>query len=408
MTIHLELPSMDAVQMRAAGRDLLSLALMDARNQTLRWMTALEQVLASPVLKVPLHAEVNPPLWTIGRNAWFQEHWISRNVQRQRGRRADPSSTRLASIEPMADGWFDVSLVPHDARWLINLPDGLAMRQYLFDTLETTLELLGNVAEDDDALYFFRLALFHEDAQRETLAVLAQTLGLNPSAVLPRMEQSAASRDPLHFAAANWQLGSEDGGFVFDNERAAHVVALREYEIDAQPVSWAQYAEFVEDGGYDESRWWSEDGWAWLQREGRRCPRHVEQMRHGVLTRRFGLSVRVPLQQPVIHVSWHEAQAWCRWAGRRLPFEAEWEQAAMNGVSRGFRWGQVWEWTAEGFHHYPGYEAGPLETAAPLGHHKVLRGASFATSDRLRHPKVRHPLSPQRDDLFTGFRSCAI
>jgi formylglycine-generating enzyme required for sulfatase activity len=136
-------------------------------------------------------------------------------------------------------------------------------------------------------------------------------------------------------------------------------------------------------------------------------------MRQGVLQQRFGRLVRVPLAQPALHVSWHEADAWCRWAGRRLPSEAEWEAASVQGASRGFRWGDVREWAAGTLRPYPG--AGPTspgqdEEFAPGGteRRRVLRGASFATPGRLRSEKVRHAALPEEDGAFCGFRSCAI
>jgi ergothioneine biosynthesis protein EgtB len=221
---------------------------------------------------------------------------------------------------------------------------------------------------------------------------------------------TAPPRPALFFPASHVQQGSLPSGFVFDNEKWAHDVSVPEFEIDSQAVSWAQYAEFVEDGGYDDGNWWSNEGWAWLQREGRRVPRHVDQMRGGVLQQRFGRLVRVPLAQPALHVSWYEADAWCRWAGRRLPTEVEWEAAALAGASRGHRWGEVWEWTATTFRPYPGFSPDPPRERSQraFGSHKVLRGASFATPGRLRHPKYRRFEMPQRDDLFSGFRSCAV
>jgi gamma-glutamyl hercynylcysteine S-oxide synthase len=282
------------------------------------------------------------------------------------------------------------------------------VRQYLADTLETTLELLESAAEDDDALYFFRLALFREDAQLEAFAELAQTLGFD--AGLTPVIGTLASRAPLLFPAMRWMLGSPPGGFAFDNERPAHEQAVPEFEIDAQPVTWGQYCEFVEDGGYDDERHWSPEGWAWVQREGRRTPRHVEQMRQSVLMQRFGKTTRVPMSQPAMHVSWYEADAWCRWAERRLPTELEWEVAAQQGVSRGVRFGQVWEWTAGSFRPYPGFVPGPdaLYSQAAFGSHKVLRGGSFATGERMRNVKYRRFLLPQRDDAFSGFRSVSL
>jgi formylglycine-generating enzyme required for sulfatase activity len=186
-------------------------------------------------------------------------------------------------------------------------------------------------------------------------------------------------------------------------------VSVPEFDIDAQPVTWAQYGEFVEDGGYDEPRWWSGSGLAWLQREARRVPRYVDQLRQGVLQQRFGRLARVPLVQPALHVSWYEAEAWCRWAGRRLPTEVEWE-AAAHSLSRGHAWGSVWEWTGTTARPYPGFHAGPWrEQSVPhFGTDKVQRGASFATSPRIVHPKFRRFAAADADHGFCGFRSCGM
>jgi ergothioneine biosynthesis protein EgtB len=394
--------------MRAAGKELLSLALMDARNHTLRWIGAYERALDDASLRVPLLPELNPPLWELGHIGWFQEYWIARNVQRSRGDACDPTQARLASILPHADRWYDSSAVPHDTRWSLDLPDLHDTKQFLVQTLETTLDLLHATPDDDTSLYLYRLALFHEDMHGEAFAYMSQTLGLE-TGLLPALA-TTAPRDPLLFPATLWPLGSARAGFVFDNEKWRHEVSVPEFEIDSQAVTWAQYCEFVEDGGYDERPYWSDEGWAWLQREGRRTPRHVDQLRHGVLQRRNGRLMRVPLAQPVMHVSWYEAQAWCRWAGRRLPTEVEWEAAAHQGATRGFRWGDVWEWTASTFHPYPGFAADPYRDYSQpwFGTHKVLRGASFATRVRMRHPKYRNFYLPQRDDIFCGFRSCAV
>ena len=397
--------------MRHAGKGLLSLALMDARNHTLRWLAIYEEALAAKQFVVPLSAELNPPLWELGHLGWFQEWWIARNMQRQRGPTCDPTITRLASVEHHADRWYDSSTVPHDTRWQLDLPDLLATKQYLADTMDVTLELLDGSDETDDALYFYRLALFHEDMHGEAFASMAQTLDMAvPNAKeLMQSPASNAPREPLLFPATRWSLGSGPGGFVFDNEKWAHDVSVPEFEIDAQAVTWAQYSEFVEDGGYDEERFWSAAGWAWLQAGQRRTPRHVDQMRQGVLQQRFGRLVRVPMSQAAVHVSCHEAEAWCRWADRRLPTEVEWEVAAHQGASRGFRWGDVWEWTASSFRPYPGFSADPyLDYSNPwFGNHRVLRGASFATRARMRSAKYRNFYLPWRDDIFSGFRSCA-
>ncbi|MES3014884.1 MAG: SUMF1/EgtB/PvdO family nonheme iron enzyme [Pseudomonadota bacterium] len=387
-----EIANMDTAQMRHAGKELLSLALMDARNHSLRWAAAFE---ASPAGAAPL-------LWQLGRLGWFQEYWIARNVQRQRGERCDATRPKLASILPEADALFE-------SPGVAPMTDLQTIRQYLVDSLETTLELLESAAEDDDALYFYRLALLREDDCVERFAVLSQTLGFDTGLRVPLATRPV--RPPLLFPATRIALGSAPGGFVPDREKWAHEVALPEFEIDSQAITWAQYGEFVEDGGYDDRRHWAPAGWDWVQAQGRRTPRFVDQMRQGVLQQRFGKLVRVPLAQPAMHVSWFEADAWCRWAGRRLPGEAEWEAAAVQGATRGFRWGDVREWTAGTLRPYPGApsSASPGQSGnAGAPPRRVLRGASFVTRGRLQHEQARHAEAPSFDEGFCGFRSCAV
>jgi ergothioneine biosynthesis protein EgtB len=407
--------SIDSPDMRAANRDLLSLALMDARNHTLHLVGQYEQVLGESGFQVPQVAELNLPLWELGHIGWFQEWWIGRNLQRHLGAACDPAATRLASVEPRADLWWNSSLVAHSSRWALDLPGLSQIKSYLLETLESTLELLEKAPAGDDALYFYRLALFHEDMHGEALIYMAQTLGLPLGLSLP---EASGAREPLLIPAARWQMGSAGGaGFCFDNERGAHEVAVPEFEIDAQAVSWAQFVEFVDDGGYDRPEFWQAAGWQWLQEkaagEGRRGPRYVEQIggsSGAVRQTRFGTVRHMLGGQPVTHVTWWEADAWCRWAGRRLPAEVEWELAAHTAQRRGFRWGDVWEWTGTTFRAYPGFAADPYRDYSEpwFGTHKVLRGASFATRARMKNPKYRNFYKPERDDIFCGFRSCAL
>jgi gamma-glutamyl hercynylcysteine S-oxide synthase len=378
---------------------------MSARNTTLARANA---AVVSRRGGAPDGAAVDPPLWILGHAGWYQEAWIARNVQRQRGTAADPARPRLASVESMADTWYDPAAASRSERWALDLPDLDATRRYLADTLEVTLELLAHAADDDDGLYFYRRAVLHEAMQAESLVRSAQALGV--TLALPDEPAPSAVRAPLAFPATRWRLGREIGGCVLDNEKWAHEVSLPPFDIDAQPVTWSQYAEFVEDGGYDEPRWWSPEGLSWLGREGgRRTPRHVEQVRRGVLQRRFGRLVRVGGTRAAVHVTAFEAEAWCRWAGRRLPTEVEWEAAAHLGASRGFRWGEVWEWTCTTLHPYPGFAPDPDRsyTMPSIGCDRVLRGASFATPSVLRDPKLRHFAPADDDDGFHGFRSCA-
>ncbi|MCW7539151.1 selenoneine synthase SenA [Aquabacterium sp. A7-Y] len=392
--------------MRNSGRDLLSLALIDSRNCSLHRFGALEQAAGAALTAVPLPG-LDPPLWTLGHAGWYQEYWIGRNLERHLGIKADAGRPRLASIEPYADAWYDPAAVPREQRWSQPLPSSLATRSYLVETLESTLELLQHAGESDDDLYFFRLALFHEDLLSEQLACVAQAVGVDvPGLPWPR---PAAPRPAIGMPATRWRVGSEAGGFAFDNELPAHEQRLAEFEIDAQPVDWAQYIEFIEDGGYDEPAWWTPEGWSWVQASERRAPRHVEQVRHGVMARRGASLVQLAAHTPVMHLSWHEAQAWCRWAGRRLPSEAEWELAACTAAGRGFRWGEVWEWVADRFQPYPGFVAHPDRdrSRSCFGSHRVLRGGSVATRWRLKHPRLRMWALPERDEAFCGFRSCA-
>ena len=114
--------------------------------------------------------------------------------------------------------------------------------------------------------------------------------------------------------------------------------------------------------------------------------------------------------QPALHINWFEADAWCRWAGRRLPIEVEWEVAASTAARRGFAWGDVWEWTGTTFRGFDGFQSGPYQDYSQpwFGTHKVLRGASFATRARMKSVKYRNFYLPERDDMFCGFRSCAL
>ncbi|MES2635221.1 MAG: SUMF1/EgtB/PvdO family nonheme iron enzyme [Pseudomonadota bacterium] len=410
--------SIDVPGMRHAGREMLSLALMDARNHTLHLLAHFHRAELAGKLTVPLRLELEIPAWLAGNIGWLAEYWIGRNPQRGLGAACPADAVRLASIEPMADRWFSPALAPHATRWDTPLPDDETIRAYLLETLESTLELLERTPDDDDALYFFRAALFHEDMRCEQLVVLAQALGVPIQLALPVGVQS---REPLLVPAQRWALGAKPGGFVFDVEKWAHEIDVPEFEIDAQPVTWAQYAEFVDDGGYDTPEFWQTSGWEWLQREagqeGRRGPRHVEQIgaaSGAVMQMLFGKSSRMSATQSAMHVTWWEADAFARWAGRRLPTEVEWDLAAHAAGRRGFRWGDVREWTATTLRPWPGFtpdvwtQGTPFEAPAFFGRARVQRGASFAARARMKHPKARGFALPDRDDGFVGFRTCAV
>src|SRR5687767_2621051 len=225
--------SIDAPAMRNAGRELLSLALMDARNHCLHLLSHYEQAAAESKLSVPLRTEVELPQWLAGHIGWLAEYWIGRNPQRSLGAACPPDAARLASIEPMADQWFNPALATHATRWQLQLPDYQAIRAFLLDTLESTLELLDKAAEDDEGLYFFRVALFHEDIRCEQLVTMAQTLGVPLKLALPVGVQA---RDAVLVPAGRWLLGSSPGGFVFDVEKWAHEIDVPEFRSEERRV----------------------------------------------------------------------------------------------------------------------------------------------------------------------------
>ena len=242
------------VTMRHAGRELLSLALIDARNRSLRLFAAFEAAARPDALDGTPPPLQGSPLWWLGQLGWYQEHWIARNVQRHRGRRCDARGIRLASIDPRADLWWDPRLRSPVERGATDLPRAAAVRQYLADTLEVTLELLMEAPEQDETLYFYRDALFHEDRQAERLIEAAQMLDVPlPEATAPG---AWVPHQPLAVSAGHWHIGiaPEQGGYVFESERGRRLDSCPDHDIDAQPVSWQQFLEFVADGGYRQSR----------------------------------------------------------------------------------------------------------------------------------------------------------
>lgn len=379
-------------------------ALCAARERTLRLAEDVRAALG-PSQQVPYAAGLNPPLWELGHVAWFQEWWIARNPQRERGWRADPDAPRRPSLLREADRWYDSSRVAHRARWELPLPGADGTADYLRATLAATLEQLdalpGNAG--DDALYFFRLVTLHEQMHGEAAVYMAHALGI------PVREAGeppvAGARRELRVGGGVLRLGDAPAGFAFDNELGAHEVALADFAIDAEPVTWAAFLPFVEAGGYEDARWWSEDGRAWLAGLPQRGPAAVRQQGGRWEQLRHGRWHPVVEQQAALHLCAYEAQAWCRWAGRRLPSEAQWECAAF--AHPGFRWGHAWEWTASAFEPWPGFAPHPYrDYSRPwFGTRRVLRGAAPATAPALAHARYRNFFEPQRRDVFAGFRS---
>lgn len=397
-----------AFDARRGSPEVLAAALAASRADTLATFAAYAAAL--PGLAVPLRAEINPPLWELGHIGWFQEFWVARNPERARGARANPATPRL---RPGADALYDSSHVPHDSRWQLPLPDATATHAMLAAQLDETLALLRAAGDGDgggdDALYFFRLALLHEDMHHEAALYMARGLGVPIADARWQPKPLPAPPAPLAFEARRWRLGSDPReGFAFDNELPGADVALAPFSIDAQAVRWAEFLPFVEMGGYEDPRWWTGPGWRWRQAQPTKRPRYLHRDDNGWHCRLHGAWQPLRLTDAACHLTPHEAEAWCRWAGRRLPIEAEWECAASMRPED-FRWGDVWEWTASPFAPFPGFVPHPYrDYSAPwFDGRPVLRGASHCTQPRMRHPRYRNFFPAGRNDVPAGFRSCA-
>lgn len=377
----------------------LAQALEESRRRTLALMQAWCQAL--PGLRVPLQPNLNLPLWEWGHVGWFQTWWIGRNRQRALGLRCDPDHERLPPAWAGADDCFNSSTVAHARRWQLELPTLAHIQAELQRGLDETLELLDEAARTGQDLYFWQLVLAHEDMHQEAALYMAQALGL------PMPEEWAhghghchghghgvpapeCGRPRLEMPAHTLRIGHDpaDRCFAFDNEGQAHVVSLPAFEIDAVPITWGEYLAFTRETGHP-------------------LPPAVRWLDGQALVRRFASWGPLDLNAPACFLRAADAQAWCDWAGRALPTEAQWECAARTQA--GFQWGRVWEWTASTFGPYPGFVPHPYtDYSAPwFGTHRVLRGASEFTSARLLSPSYRNFFLPERGDIPAGFRTVA-
>jgi gamma-glutamyl hercynylcysteine S-oxide synthase len=389
---------------RTATPNELAGALQDAREYTLTLLDCFAAGGIDCIDKVPKRPELNPPLWELGHIAWFAEWYVLREAKS-----SETTAAQRTSLLTKGDDWFDPNTVPHRARWSLDLPSTGAVKMYCHEVLDRVLDKLGRAAIDAEALYPYRLALAYEDMRGEALTAMLQGLGGTLPPQLARVSVPSWAQGEIRFAGGTIDLGSEDTGvFVFDNEKWAHPCYVPSFTMDSTLVSNAQYAEFIDDGGYERPQFWTTAGRQWLMQHDRCSPR--DWVRDGRYWRceRFGKRMVLPLHEPVRHVSLFEAQAYCAWTGRRLPSEAEWEFAAPSGHAA-LRWGDLWEWTCTPFEPYPGFAPDAFrEYSEPwFATHQVLRGASFATRLRMRSSKFRGFCLPTRNDLFVGFRTCA-
>jgi len=413
----------------------LSDALRESREYTLATYGHLEP----RQREVPLLDIVNPPIWELAHIGFFQEFFC------RRWRPDDPAGARTPSRLPGADALFDSRVVPHDDRWRLAYPSWDEVRGYLDATLEDTLDLLARSRPGER--FAFRLALFHEDMHGEALLMTLQTLALPaPPRTHRSRELPPAPLVDVGFEGGVFRQGATpgDGEHAFDNEKWGHDVRVAPFEIASRPVTNGEFLAFVEEGGYERPQWWTPQGWAWRSAADAAAPRQWRRDGAGWVERWFDGERPLAGDHTLVHVNRHEAEAWCRWAGRRLPTESEWEFAATNGGADRLPWGPgspavspcldhldaspgpafadgsrsglaqliggVWEWTSSAFGPYPGFEKDAYaEYSEPwFGDHAVLRGGSFATSSRLVHGRWRNFYRPERRDVFAGFRTCAL
>jgi gamma-glutamyl hercynylcysteine S-oxide synthase len=417
----------------------------DARQMTFALIRHLDDdQLMGPQLDI-----VNPLLWELGHLAWFQERFTLREIAGRAPLRSD------------ADSLWDSSAVAHDARWELPLPARDETLAYMDAVRGRVIEEVLRPEATDELLHMALYTVFHEDMHDEAFTYTHQTLGWPAPATLARDQAESGEASPrfqtlgdddVEIAGGEIELGARPGdGFVFDNEKWAHQVDVAPFRLARRAVSQAEFATFIEDGGYTRPELWSEEGWSWRQRAGAQHPLYWRRTDSGSWQRRdFDRWVALEPALPVFCVNWFEADAFCRWANRRLPTEAEWEfVAAGDGATkRRYPWGEemptpalancdlrsrapapvdalgagdskdgarqlcgnTWEWTSTTFGPYPGFEPDVYrDNSAPFfGSRKVLRGGGFATRARMIRNTLRNYFPPDRSDVFAGFRTCAL
>lgn len=366
----------------SSSKEAIADRLAEARRRTYELIEPLDDEQLNRVYSPIL----SPLAWDLGHIANFEELWLVQTI----GER-EPLHGELGRF-------YDAIENPRKTRGELPILRDAELRSYLADVRERTLEVLDQVNLDvdaDDPLlregFVYELLLAHEQQHNETMLQLLQLVdGYEPpreSDIGPSAEPAPPGPEMVAVEGGEYEVGASAPGFAYDNERPRHAVMLASFEIDRTPVTNGAYVACMEATGVEPPLYWEGNagtGWVSVAR-GRRDP--------------------VDLAQPVIHVSWQEADAFARWAGKRLPSEQEWEVAAdrLHAV------GQVWEWTSSDFLAYPGFEAFPYREYSEVffgDEYKVLRGGSWATDRAVMRPSFRNWDLPQRRQIFAGFR-CA-
>jgi gamma-glutamyl hercynylcysteine S-oxide synthase len=378
------------------SRSELALALEHARQRT----EALLEPLSDEQLTRQLSPLQSPLVWDLAHIGHFEELWLLRRVG---GR----NTGSLAY-----DELYDASAHARSERGRLPILPPDAARAYVGEIREAVLGLLPELSLDDgDPLleqgFVVGMVVQHELQHTETMAQTLALAGL-PGPVPQGPPEVRESGDAI-VPGGSFTLGAVDP-WAYDNERPAHSVDLPAFRIDRALVTNAEYTVFVDAGGYRDRDAWSDEGWAWRETEDAGAPLYWELDGGRPLRRRFDVVEALPPREPVQHVSFHEAEAYARWAGKRLPTEAEWEKAVKTvaGQLEHVR-GAVWQWTASSFDGYPGFRAFPYAEYSELffgEDYRVLRGGSWFTDPLVARPTFRNWDLPQRRQIFSGLR-CA-
>jgi iron(II)-dependent oxidoreductase len=356
------------------------------------------------------HSPLMSPLaWDLAHIANYEDQWLVRALGG-------------AGVGPQHDDLYDAFRHPRADRPALSLLGPAEARAYAAEVREQTLGLLDQPplrsAGDGPAIrwketaqtttaidprlldhgFVYGMVIQHELQHDETMLATIQLSGAPFDAGGgPRPTENGGRK---LIAGGAFTLGTSSEPWAYDNERPAHDVDLPPFWIDTAPVTNGRYADFMADGGYDDERLWHPDGWAWRHQENAVAP--LFWCDDGSV-HRYGAPVTRVADEPVQHVSWYEADAFARWAGQRLPTEAEWEKAAPLNT------GQVWEWTSSSFTAWPGFESFPYREYSEVffgPSYKVLRGGSWATHAPAIRPTFRNWDHPIRRQIFAGFR-CA-
>jgi ergothioneine biosynthesis protein EgtB len=400
--------------------------LIAAWDRTRRLTLELVRLASDEELRTAFHPDFSPIGWHLGHIATFEAFWV---LERTHGE--SPLSSEY-------DALFDPRQVAKHLR--TTLPSRQELLAYATDVRRRTLDHLRRDAEHpSDAelrrgFFVYRFILMHEQQHAETIATILRmrsherrqdAIGFGePETVEPINSTSA-----IELAGGVVTIGEDDRLISYDNERPAHEVELKPYEIDAYPVTNAEWLWFVQDGGYRRREWWTPEGWAWLQQSRVRHPWTWEPSDRGFHLKAFTGDAPLLLDHPVEGISAFEAEAYARSVEKRLPTEVEWEHAARQhataepqigvrcGGTRERREGpgtfdfvgNVWEWTASTFDGYPGFRAFPYDGYSRAyfdGQHRVLRGGSWATQELIARPGFRNWYPPHWRQMFVGLR-CA-